>query len=39
MRCLAVACVVRQQAPAGKVWEDDMLQSTHSVYLALSSIR
>jgi hypothetical protein len=39
-RCLAKACVGRQQAPAGKVWEEDhMLQSRHSVYLAISSIR
>jgi hypothetical protein len=34
-----MACVGRQQAPMGKIWEDHMLQSRHSVYLAISSIR
>jgi hypothetical protein len=34
-----MAGVGKQQAPVGKIWEDHMLQSRHSVYLATSSIR
>jgi hypothetical protein len=38
-QCVAIWFVNGAVTPASKVWEDRMLQSTHSVYLAISSIR